>query len=66
MVHVDKEIYKQFKLLSAAQLATTDLLMHDALDLLFQYYTAPKTLRRRLSTSGVALAKKILTAVQIN
>jgi hypothetical protein len=46
--HVEEEIYREFKMLAAEELMTTDALVHEALELLFLYRREPEVLRRRL------------------
>jgi hypothetical protein len=45
VVHVEKDIFRAFKILCAEELATTDALMHEALELLFLSRNDKKTLR---------------------
>jgi hypothetical protein len=49
VAHVELELYRHFKILTAAQLATTDAMMHEALYLLFERYNELETLRRKLA-----------------
>ena len=57
--HVDLDAYRDFKLLAAEQLKSTDAMVHEAIALLFQKYhrPVPAAIKHKLQTLGMKRQK---------
>ena len=51
-VHTEEEIYYHFQRLKVDRRSTTDEMMHEALELLFERYNELENLRRKLAASA--------------
>jgi hypothetical protein len=51
-VHTEEEIFRHFQRLKADRLASTDEMMHEALELLFERYNELGSLLRKMAVSA--------------